>query len=209
MNAFNRIVLLIIALLMVVIPVLLILVALGVISAGLIDQYTGYQSGLQALGGLSASAFGSTARIILAVVGAILALLALLLLLRELTFGKRVSRSTVMDDTPGRETVITASAVKALSEGAAREAGAESPSVSLATEGSSDDRRRRTPWRATCGCPRRGTTPRSRRAPGTTSAGRWRTRACPLATSKSRCKAPPLRKEGRIWLPGPTSSGAL
>jgi hypothetical protein len=147
MNAFNRIVLLIVALLMVVIPVLLILVALGVISAGLIDQYTGYQSGLQALGGLSASAIGSTARIILAVVGAILALLALLLLLRELTFGKRVSRSTKIEDTPGRETVITASAVKALSEGAAREAGAESPSVSLASEGSSEARR---PYSVAC-----------------------------------------------------------
>ena len=148
MNAFNRIVMLIIALLMVVIPVLLILVALKVIPAGLIDQYTGYRSGLQALGGLSASAFNTTARAILAIVGVILALLALLLLLRELTFGKRVSRSTVMDDTPGRETVITASAVKALSEGAAREAGAESPSVSLATEGSSDDRRR--PYAVAC-----------------------------------------------------------
>ncbi len=41
-----------------------------------------------------------------------------------------------MDDTPGQETVITASAVKALTEGAAREEGAESPSVSL----TSDDR---------------------------------------------------------------------
>jgi hypothetical protein len=47
-----------------------------------------------------------------------------------------VARSTVMDDTPGKETVITASAVKALTEGAAREAGAESPSASL----TSDDR---------------------------------------------------------------------
>jgi hypothetical protein len=39
-----------------------------------------------------------------------------------------------MDDTPGKETVITASAVKTLSEGAAREAGAESPSVSLTSK---------------------------------------------------------------------------
>ena len=139
MNGFNRFVLLIIALLMVVVPVLLILVALGVIPASLINQ-TGYQSALQSLGGLTASAFGTTARIILAVVGAILALLALILLLRELTFGKSVSRSTKIEDTPGRETKITASAVKALSEGAAREAGAESPSVSLASEGSSEGR---------------------------------------------------------------------
>jgi hypothetical protein len=39
-----------------------------------------------------------------------------------------------MDDTPGRETVITANAVKTLAESAAREAGAESPSASLATD---------------------------------------------------------------------------
>ena len=41
-----------------------------------------------------------------------------------------------MEDAPGKETVITASAVKTLTEGAAREEGAESPSVSL----TSDDR---------------------------------------------------------------------
>jgi hypothetical protein len=45
-----------------------------------------------------------------------------------------VARSTVMEDTPGRETVITGSAVKALTEGAAREAGARSPSASLTSE---------------------------------------------------------------------------
>jgi hypothetical protein len=39
-----------------------------------------------------------------------------------------------MDDTPGKETVITASAVKALAEAAAREAGAVSPSTSLTSE---------------------------------------------------------------------------
>lgn len=39
-----------------------------------------------------------------------------------------------MDDTPGKETVITASAVKALADGAAREVGAESPSVSLTSK---------------------------------------------------------------------------
>ena len=74
--------------------------------------------------------------IVIAVVGVLLALIALLLLLRELTFGRRVARSTVMDDTPGHETVITAGAVKTLAEGAAREVGAESPSASL----TSDDR---------------------------------------------------------------------
>ncbi len=134
MNAFNRIVMLIIALLLVAIPVLLLLIYFGVIPADVVNQYTGYRSAVGALGGLSALTTG--ARVAIALVGALLALVALLLLLRELTFGRRVARNTTIDETPGKETRITASAVKALAEGAAREAGAESPSASLA----SDDR---------------------------------------------------------------------
>ncbi|MGH3149052.1 MAG: hypothetical protein ACRDTR_24995, partial [Rubrobacter sp.] len=107
-----------------------------VVEAGLVNQYTGYRSALAALGGLSASSFSTGSRVVIAVVGALLTLVSLLLLLRELTFGRRVARSTVMDETPGRETVITAGAVKTLAEGAAREVGAESPSASL----TSDDR---------------------------------------------------------------------
>jgi len=136
MNAFNRLIMIIIALLLIAVPVLLLLVAFGVLSEGVIDAYTGYRSGLDSLGNLSISDFTGSVRIVIAIVGLLVALLSLLLLLRELTFGRRVTRSTVMDDTPGRETVITASAVKALTEGAAREEGAESPSVSL----TSDDR---------------------------------------------------------------------
>jgi hypothetical protein len=134
MNAFNRIVMLIIALLLIAIPVLILLVALGVVSAEMIDAYTNYRSALDSLGDLSISDFTSSVRIVLAIAGLLVALIALLLLLRELTFGRRVARSTVMEDTPGRETVITGSAVKALTEGAAREAGARSPSASLTSE---------------------------------------------------------------------------
>ena len=131
MNAFNRIVMLIIALLLIAVPVLLLLVAFGVVSEDLIDAYTGYRSAIESLGNLSLSDITGTVRIVIAIVGLLVALIALLLLLRELTFGRRVARSTVMDTTPGKETVITAGAVRALAEGAAREVGAESPSVSL------------------------------------------------------------------------------
>jgi hypothetical protein len=134
MNVFNRIVMLIIALLLIAIPVLLLAISLGYLSADVVDAYTNYRSALRALGNLSISDFTGSVRILLAIVGLLVALIALLLVLRELTFGRRVARSTVMDDTPGRETVITASAVKALTEGAAREAGAESPSALLASE---------------------------------------------------------------------------
>jgi hypothetical protein len=134
MNAFNRLVMIIVALLLIAVPVLLLLVAFGVIEAEMIDAYTNYESALEALGNLSLSDITPSVRVVIAIVGLLVALIALLLLLRELTFGRRVERSTVMDDTPGKETVITASAVKALTEGAAREAGAESPSASLTSK---------------------------------------------------------------------------
>lgn len=136
MSAFNRTVMLLIALLLIVVPVLLILMTWAVIPADVVNQYTGYRSALEALGNLSPSAFTTGVRAVIAIVGALLALLALLLLLRELTFGRRVARSTTLDETPGKEIRISASAVKTLSESAAREAGAVSPSVSL----TSDDR---------------------------------------------------------------------
>jgi len=134
MNAFNRLILLIVALLLLAVSVVLLLTAFAVIPADVIDQYTGYRGAVQALGDFSASNLTTGARVVVAVVGALVALIALLLVLRELTLGRRVSRSTVMDDTPGRETVITANAVKTLVESAVREVGAESPSTSLASD---------------------------------------------------------------------------
>ncbi|MEW6638115.1 MAG: hypothetical protein AB1425_15015 [Actinomycetota bacterium] len=134
MNAFNRIVMLILAILLLAVPVLIILVAVGVIPPEVADRYTGYRSAVEALGGLSAQDLTMTARVVIAVVGALVALIALLLLLRELTFGRRVARSATIQDEPGKETVITARAVRALAEGAAREAGAADPSVSLSSE---------------------------------------------------------------------------
>jgi hypothetical protein len=136
-NAFNRLILLVVALLLVAVPVLLLLMNWGVIQADLVDRYTGYSGAVQAIGDFSAPALTMGARVVIAIVGALVALIALLLLLRELTLGRRVSRSTVMDDTPGRETIITANAVRTLAESAAREVGAESPSASLASDGNS------------------------------------------------------------------------
>jgi hypothetical protein len=136
-NALNRLVLLIVALLLVAVPVLLLLMNWGFIQADVVDQYTGYRGAVRAIGDFQASTLTTAARVVIAVVGALVALIALLLVLRELTLGRRVSRSTVMDDTPGRETIITANAVMTLAESAAREVGAESPSTSLASDGDS------------------------------------------------------------------------
>ena len=137
MNALNRLILLIVALLLVVVPVLLLLMNWGLIQVDLVDQYTRYRSAVEALGSFQPSALTTGVRVVIAVVGALVALIALLLVLRELTLGRRVSRSSVMEDTPGRETIITANAVKTLAESAAREVGAESPSASLASDGNS------------------------------------------------------------------------
>ena len=135
MNAFNRLILLILALLLLAVPVVLLLITYKVIPAGVVDQYTGYRAAVEALGNVSVSSLSTGARTVIAIVGALVALIALVLLLRELgTLGRRVSRSTVMDATPGSETVITANAVKTLAESAAREVGAESPSVSLTSD---------------------------------------------------------------------------
>jgi hypothetical protein len=134
-NAFNRLILLMLALLLFAVPVVLLLVVFGVIQADVLNQYTGYRGAVQAVGDFSASNLTTGTRVVIAVVGALIALIALVLLLRELgTLGRRVSRSTVMDNTPGRETIITANAVKTLAESAAREVGAESPSASLTSD---------------------------------------------------------------------------
>jgi hypothetical protein len=133
-NAFNRLILLILALLLLAVPVVLLFITYGVIPSDVVNQYTGYRAAVRALGDISTSSLTTGTRTVIAIVGALVALIALLLLLRELTLGRRVSRSTVMDDSPGRETVITANAVKTLAESAAREVGAESPSVSLSSD---------------------------------------------------------------------------
>lgn len=135
MNAFNRLVMLIMALLLVAVPVFLLLVGLDIIRDEQVNELILYRPALDSLGGfLSVSEFDVATRTIVAIVGALVALVAGYLLLRELTFGRRISRSTLIDDVPGRETAITSGAVRQLAEAAAREVGATSPSCSLASE---------------------------------------------------------------------------
>ena len=135
MNGFNRLVMLVLALLLIAVPIFLLLIGLGVFSADQINSYTNYRSGLDALGRISVSDFTDlTVKLIVGLVVALLTLLAGYLLLRELTFGRRLSRRALLEEEPGRETAITSGAVKQLAEAAAREVGAASPSCSLATE---------------------------------------------------------------------------
>ncbi|MDP9426364.1 MAG: alkaline shock response membrane anchor protein AmaP [Actinomycetota bacterium] len=134
MNAFNRFIMFVLALLLIAVPVLLLLIAFGVFSADAINAVTGYRSTVRGLTGLVSNFnFAQETRVIIGIVGALVALIAGYLLLRELTFGRPVAKKALVDDTPGRETAITATAVRHLAEGAAREVGAESPSCSLAS----------------------------------------------------------------------------
>lgn len=136
MNGFNRLIMMIIALLLIAVPVFLLLVNFGVLPANQVNAVTGYRGALQSLDGLSSDFNFSTigAKVVIAFVGLLLVLVAGYLLLRELAFGKRVARKTLIEEQPGRETAITSGAVRQLAEAAAREAGAASPSCSLATE---------------------------------------------------------------------------
>ena len=136
MNGFNRLVMLIIALLLIAVPVFLLLVNFGVLSADQINAVTGHRNALSALGNLSSdfNLGAIEAKVVVALVGLLLVLVAGYLLLRELTFGKRVARRTLIEDEPGRETAITSGAVRQLAEAAAREVGAASPSCSLASD---------------------------------------------------------------------------
>lgn len=135
MNAFNRLVMLVIALLLVVVPLLLLLVGFGVVSSTLANTYTGYQSAASAIGGFSLSSLSNTAKIIAGVASALVALLALVLILRELTPGRRKGvKQLSLNQEAGKETRITSKAVRSLTAGAARQAGALSPSVSLSSQ---------------------------------------------------------------------------
>jgi hypothetical protein len=130
-NAFNRLIMLVVALLLIAVPVLLFLIGFRILPAEQVNAYLPYQGALDALDTLVAFSFDAGARTLTAITGT---LVALFLLLREIPLGKRVARKTLIQEAPGREIAITAGAVRQLAEAAAREAGADSPSCSLASD---------------------------------------------------------------------------
>ena len=133
MNFFNRLVMLILALLLIAVPVLLLLVGLGILSASQTSPY--YRPVLGSLGNLaSVFSYDAGARTVVGLLGLLVFIVALFLLLKEIPLGRRISRRVLIEDEPGRETAITAGAVRQLVEAAAREAGAASPTCRLATE---------------------------------------------------------------------------
>lgn len=138
MNAFNRLIMLLIALLLIAVPVLLLLIGFGILPANQISPY--YRPALESLGGLaSVFSYDAGARTVVGLIGILVFLVALFLLLKEIPLGRRIARSTLIEEEPGRETAITSGAVRQLAEAAAREAGADSPTCRLATEKRSYD----------------------------------------------------------------------
>ncbi len=130
MDALNRLIMLVIALLLIAVPVLLLLIGYGYLPIRDIDR-----GALDALGRLlSVSDFDIRAQVVIGLIGALVTLVALLLLLREIPLGRRVARKAIIEDEPGRETAITAGAVRRLAENAAQEVGAVSPSCYLASK---------------------------------------------------------------------------
>ena len=133
MNFFNRLVMLILALLLIAVPVLLLLVGLGILPASQVSPL--YRPVLGSLGNLaSIFSYDAEARTVVGLIGLLVFIVALFLLLKEIPLGRRISRRVLIEDEPGRETAITAGAVRQLVEAAAREAGAASPTCRLATE---------------------------------------------------------------------------
>jgi hypothetical protein len=115
MNAFNRLVMLIIALLLIAVPVLLLLVGLGVLPASQVSPF--YRPALDSLGNLaSVFSYDAGARTVVGLIGLLVFLVALFLLLKEIPLGRRISRRVLIEDEPGRETAITAGAVRQLAE---------------------------------------------------------------------------------------------
>lgn len=138
MNAFNRLVMLIIALLLMAVPVLLLLVGFGVLPANQISPY--YRPALDSFGNLaSVFSYDARARTVVGIIGILVFLVALFLLLKEIPLGRRIARRAFIEEEPGRETAITSGAVRQLAEAAAREVGATSPTCYLASKKRSYD----------------------------------------------------------------------
>ncbi len=130
MNSFNRMVMLIFAVLIIGIPVVILLTAFRVIPAGALDSIFGYTSALDGLGRLSASAV-SGVWLWTGIATGLIFLASLLLILRELSYGLEPTPRAIIDDRPGSETVIVPGALRHLAEGAAIEAGAIDPRVAI------------------------------------------------------------------------------
>ena len=132
-DAFARILASVIAVLLMGVPVVLLLMAYGVLPVADVEAATGYQSVLRELDRLSGQ-HGQLSQG-LAWFGGVSAAVAVicLLLLGLMAFARARARDTIVQTEPGRETRVRTKAIGHLAEYVARDAGAVDPNVRLRT----------------------------------------------------------------------------
>src|SRR5665647_1217417 len=132
-DVFGRILDSVIAVLFMGVPVVLLLMAYGVLPAADVEAATGYQSGLKELARLSGHHGQLTQG--LAWFGGVSAAVAVisLVLLGFMAFARARARDAIVEAEPGRETRVRTKAVGHLAKYVARDAGAVDPSVDLRT----------------------------------------------------------------------------
>ena len=132
-DTIARILAIVIAILLMGVPVVLLLMAYGILPAADVEAATGYQSVLGELGRL-ADQHGQLTRG-LAWFGGISAAVAVIsiVLLGLMAFVRGWARDAIVQAEPGRETRVRTKAVRHLATYAAGEAGAGDPSIDLRT----------------------------------------------------------------------------
>ena len=132
-DSFARILASLIAILFMGVPVVLLLMAYGVLPAADVQAATGYQSGLKGLARLGGQHGQLTQG--LAWFGGVFAALAVisLVLLGLMAFARARARDAIVEAEPGRETRVRTKAIGHLAKYVARDAGAVDPSVDLRT----------------------------------------------------------------------------
>ena len=133
MDSFARILAFVIAILLMGVPVVLLLMAYGVLSTADLQAATGYQSVLRDLDRLSAQHEHLTQG--LAWFGGVSAAVAVisLVLLGLMAFARARARDAIVEAEPGRETRVRTKAIGHLARYVARDAGAVNPRVDLRT----------------------------------------------------------------------------
>ena len=132
-DSFARILAFVIAILFMGVPVVLLLMAYGVLPAADVEAATGYQSGLKGLARLGGQHGQLTQG--LAWFGGVSAAVAVisLVLLGLMAFARSRARDAIVEAEPGRETRVRTKAIGHLAKYVARDAGAVDPSVVLRT----------------------------------------------------------------------------
>lgn len=126
-----RVVAIILAILLIGIPVVLMLMAYGILPPDDVNAFTGYRGLLRQVAATPGPGL-NVAELWVGIVAVVVALGALVLLLLVL-FYRPIAKTAVVQSDPGKETALRPRAVRHLAEGAALSAGAESADIDVRT----------------------------------------------------------------------------